>query len=69
MHGPPGKLGGLAFHRAAAEHLHDSGSSADRGHRPLVVVPERLDLVARDPPGEHLTGVLSGLKRDRAELG
>ena len=48
--------------------LHHRGAAADRRHRALVAVGERLRLLARDPVRDRLAGVLSGLQRDRPEL-
>jgi hypothetical protein len=47
--------------RAAAEHLDDGRAASDRRHRALVTVLERLSLLARDPTGDRLAGVLSRL--------
>ena len=68
VHGAPGQLRRLALHRPPAHHLDDRGAAADRRHRALVVVLERLGLLARDAPGDRFAGVLAGLQRDRAEL-
>ena len=65
---PHASLRRLALHRPPAQHLDDRRAAADRRHRALVAVLERLRLLARDAPGDRLAGVLSGLQRDRAEL-
>ena len=51
------------------EHLDDRGPASDRRHRAFVLVLERLRVLAGDPAGDRLAGVLSGLERDGAELG
>ena len=58
----------LPFIVLPARHLHDRGAAADRRHRALVVVLERLRLLAGDEPGDVLAGALARLQRDRAEL-
>src|SRR5262249_44251520 len=42
--------------------------TADRGHRPLVLVLERLRLLTRNPVSDRLAGVLPGLEGHRTEL-
>src|SRR5215467_12050196 len=64
----PGDLGFLAGHRLSAEELDDGRTAADRRHRALVLVLERLGLLARDPVGDGLAGMFAGLERHGAEL-
>ena len=48
--------------------LHDRSAAPDRSHRALVVVLERLRLVALHAARDVLAGPLAGLQRHRAEL-
>jgi hypothetical protein len=68
MHGGPRELCLRPRHRLAAEHLHDGRPPADRRHGALVLVGERLRVLARDPMGDRLARVLAGLEGDRPEL-
>ena len=69
MHRAPGELRLQTGHRSPAEELHDRRAAADRRHRPLVAVRERLRVLAFDPACDRLARVLSRLERDRSELG
>src|SRR5213592_3511559 len=48
----PGQGRLLALHRPPAKRLHDGGAPSDRRHRPLVLVLERLRLLAGDLAGD-----------------
>ena len=53
--GAPGEEGHAALHRVPAA-LHHRGAASDRRHRALVVVGERLRVLALDEPGDVLAG-------------
>src|SRR5262245_55171986 len=69
VHGAPRERGRLALQRPAALELDDGRAAADRRHRPLVGVVERLGLLALDEARDVLAGTLARLQGDRAELG
>src|SRR5262249_58825358 len=66
--GAPGEERGPALHRPATAELHDAGAAPDRRHGPLVLVLERLRVLARYEPRDVLARVFAGLQGHRAEL-
>src|SRR3954462_328755 len=62
----PRELSFLALDRLAAEHLHHGSAAADRRHRSLVFVLERLRLLAGDQVRDRRARMLARLQRHRA---
>src|SRR5690349_13364752 len=64
----PGQRRGFALHRATAPELDHRCAPADRRHRALVLVDERLRRFTGDEPRDVLACLLSRLHGDRAQL-